>query len=291
MKSPLEAAACAVNVGILRAASLFVPHAGAWSGAQSGAVSFGRCARKRTAGSRGRRSVRLPASALAHLATHFVCGGSTGIDTRHKLRERDRSRCALFQSNRPGNVSFFWLLLVGASYGLARILPGVRAERSLPEVPVRSGLVLIENNNNDDSLTTISSGQFEAWKERKQEFFDGFAFYRVSRESVNLGPVSKGWGVASASSNLFALMGLPVRFRQTGASARRRFAQRNFERGCVEARVRRRSARGGQRGARGFAPGNDCRRGARRPLAVARPGGCMAAGAGLDVIRKKAPVT
>jgi hypothetical protein len=108
--------------------------------------------------------------------------------------------------------------LVGASYGLTRLLPGVRTEQSMPEVAARSGLVLIENAENEDSPPTISSGQFEAWKERKQEFFDGFAFYRVSRERVNLGLVSQGWGVASASSNFFALMGLPIRFRRTDAN-------------------------------------------------------------------------
>ncbi len=218
MKSPLEAAACAVNVGILRAASLFVPHCRRmeWRSEWRGELW----------------QVRSQTNSRFSWAQEYEIAGFClgAFSDAFCLRRIDRHRYAAqtprtrslplraFSVESAWQCLLFLVALVGASYGLARILPGVRAERSLPEVPVRSGLVLIENNNNDDSLTTISSGQFEAWKERKQEFFDGFAFYRVSRESVNLGPVSKGWGVASASSNLFALMGLPVRFRQTGAS-------------------------------------------------------------------------
>jgi hypothetical protein len=113
--------------------------------------------------------------------------------------------------------------LLSASYGVSRWLPGVRAERSLLRSGVRSGLVLIEDVNNEDSPRTISSGQYQAWKDRKQEFFDGFAFYRVTRERVNWKPIEDrpredaGWGVGRASSNFFTLLGMPVEFRETGA--------------------------------------------------------------------------
>jgi hypothetical protein len=114
--------------------------------------------------------------------------------------------------------------VLGASLLLARLLPGVRAERSLLRPGVRPGLVLIEDVNNEDSPRTISHGQYRAWKSRKQEFFDGFAFYRVTRENVNWRPVddrsreSAGWGVGRASSNFFTLLDLPVQFRGAMAS-------------------------------------------------------------------------
>lgn len=114
--------------------------------------------------------------------------------------------------------------MLGTSFILTRLLPGVRAERSLVRQGMRSGLVLIEDVNNEDSPRTISSGQYRAWKNRKQEFFDGFAFYRVTKEKVNWRPVedssyeSAGWGVGRASSNFFTLLGLPVQFRETGAN-------------------------------------------------------------------------
>jgi hypothetical protein len=120
-------------------------------------------------------------------------------------------------------------VMLGASFTLVRLLPGVRAERSLSRQGVRTGLVLIEDVTNDDSPRTISSGQYRAWKDRKQEFFDGFAFYRVTRESVNWRPVedssheSAGWGVGRASSNFFTLLGLPVQFRVTGATVNSNF--------------------------------------------------------------------
>ncbi len=136
------------------------------------------------------------------------------------------------RARRPLALSFgsaWWCLLwlaalLGLSYGLGRWLPGVRAERSLSQCMVRRGLVLIEYADYEDSAPTISSGQYRAWKDRKQEYFDGFAFYRVTRERVNreaeqAGPDGgAGWGVARASSNFFALMGLPVRFGETGAN-------------------------------------------------------------------------
>ena len=114
--------------------------------------------------------------------------------------------------------------LLGASFLLTRVLPGVRAERSLVRQGMRSGLLLIEDVNNENSPRTISSGQYQAWKNRKQEFFDGFAFYRVTKEKVNWRPVqdssheSAGWGVGRASSNFFTLLGVPVQFREAGAN-------------------------------------------------------------------------
>jgi hypothetical protein len=114
--------------------------------------------------------------------------------------------------------------LLGVTFTVARLLPGVRAERSFLRNEVRPGLVLIEDVNNEDSPRTISSDQYQAWKDRKQEFFDGFAFYRVTRENVKWRPAeessrgSAGWGVGRASSNFFTLLGLPVLFRGKGAS-------------------------------------------------------------------------
>jgi hypothetical protein len=115
--------------------------------------------------------------------------------------------------------------LAGVSLALARLLPGVRTERSLSHNGVRPGLVLIENVNNEDSPRTISPVQYRAWKDRKQEFFDGFAFFRVTREDVNWRPLddnsreSASWGVGRASSNFFTLLDVPVQLRGARAGA------------------------------------------------------------------------
>lgn len=106
-------------------------------------------------------------------------------------------------------------VLLASSYALMHLLPGVRAKQSLSQVATRSGLVLIKSVNNEDSLPTISSGQYRAWKNRKQEFFDGLAFYRITKEDVSWQQLDSSrdrapWGVARASSNFFTLLGLPV---------------------------------------------------------------------------------
>jgi len=112
------------------------------------------------------------------------------------------------------------VVLLGASYALMRALPGVRAQQKLSLMATRPGLVLIEYINNEDSLPTISSGQYRIWKDRNQEFFDGFAFYRITKENVSWRQQDSsgdraGWGVARASSNFFTLLGLPVQFKDS----------------------------------------------------------------------------
>jgi hypothetical protein len=72
----------------------------------------------------------------------------------------------------------------------------------------------------DDSQPTISPRKFDSWQGRQQKYFDGFSFYRVNREAVDLnapqtgGTTKSAWGVARASSNLFTLMGLPIEFAE-----------------------------------------------------------------------------
>ena len=150
--------------------------------------------------------------------TAFCLGAfqDAGSLARH-WRQRDMPGPALRGS--PAQCILLLAALLAASYVMAHLLPGVRAERSLSPRHVSPGLVLIQYEYSDDGApATISPGQYRAWKGRKQQYFDGFAFYRVTEESVGQGAVSAGahekagWRVARASSNLFALLGLPVQF-------------------------------------------------------------------------------
>lgn len=118
----------------------------------------------------------------------------------------------------------FLAAMLAASYALALLLPGVRAERSLTPIQIGPGLVLIQDvASSDDSSPSVLPKQFRAWKERKQRYFDGFAFYRVTQEAVRResgltdSGEESGWGVAHASENLFALLGLPVQFPESDA--------------------------------------------------------------------------
>ena len=116
-------------------------------------------------------------------------------------------------------------LLLGASFALARILPGVSVARGRAQAVVRSGLVLIENVNNENSPHTISSYQYQAWRASRQKFFDGFAFYRIANEQVSWEAIEagsragEGWGVAHASANFFSLIGLPVGLTDASSNA------------------------------------------------------------------------
>jgi hypothetical protein len=112
--------------------------------------------------------------------------------------------------------------LLAASYILSLLLPGVQAERSLWPRKVNSNLVLIQQFDGDGSQPTISPEQLRSWEGRRQKYFDGFAFYRVTQEDVDAESSSRGakakprWGVARASVNLFAILGMTVQLDEAG---------------------------------------------------------------------------
>ena len=114
---------------------------------------------------------------------------------------------------------------LAASYAIALLLPGVRAERSLWPRKVNPNLVLIQQEgSSDNSRPTIAPGVFRSWEGRRQKYFDGFAFYRLDREAVSAETIAGRtaakfeWGVGRASSNLFTLLGLPVEFADPSAA-------------------------------------------------------------------------
>jgi hypothetical protein len=110
--------------------------------------------------------------------------------------------------------------MLAASYSMTLLLPGVRAEHFLSKYRADPGLVMIQDASNRKAGPTISSAQFRAWSGRRQKYFDGLAFYRITPEAVSTAPhIQTGWEVAGASSNLFVLLGLPVRFEPLAGGA------------------------------------------------------------------------
>jgi hypothetical protein len=107
----------------------------------------------------------------------------------------------------------FLTALITASFALAIALPGVRAEFLELRYPVAPRIVLIQNaRSNEDSVPTISASQFRIWKNRRQQLFDGFAFYRVKQEPSQTSSFRSPFIIAHTSANLFQLLGLPIRF-------------------------------------------------------------------------------
>jgi hypothetical protein len=99
--------------------------------------------------------------------------------------------------------------LLAVSYGLALMLPGVRAQNAAAGIRMNEGLLLIEKAATaDEGTATVPVDDYRVWKARKQRFFDGFAFYRMQREHAGSG----AWNVAYASENLFWMLGIPMRF-------------------------------------------------------------------------------
>jgi len=110
------------------------------------------------------------------------------------------------------------LLLLSASLAafvfFAWVLPGVHSVDEAARNSLRDGLVLIRHAGSD---ATISPAQYLAWKSRRQRYFDGLGFYRISGESS---PTRnhRAWTVAHASFGFFALLGIPLDFPAAPAS-------------------------------------------------------------------------
>src|ERR1700722_17690969 len=104
--------------------------------------------------------------------------------------------------------------LIAISYGVAMLLPDVSAILHFSAYRDTRNLMLLRDaHSSDDSVPTISASQYQVWKGRRQELFNGFAYYQVAEQSLSMesSAATKG-AVASASSNLFDLLGLRVRY-------------------------------------------------------------------------------
>src|SRR5262249_35258716 len=111
--------------------------------------------------------------------------------------------------------------LLAASYLLAQVLPGVRAENHPSLYRGNPNLIMIQDAfASSDSLATISSDRFKTWKARPQRDFDGLAFYRIAKENI-APPVGRPerWKVAHASMNLFWMLGLPTELSAVSGDA------------------------------------------------------------------------
>jgi hypothetical protein len=138
------------------------------------------------------------------------------------LRRARRSHAAFAApiKSTPRDCLLALAVLLAVCYALALLLPGVRAERGLGAQRISNRLVHIQLAAEDNDLhPTITPRQFRSWEAQRPMFFDGFAFYRVSRELMQTtllpsGPPrgARDWAVARADSNIFTLLGLPVEF-------------------------------------------------------------------------------
>ena len=198
-------------IGLLRCASLLVPRnrRAEWSREWRGELWHVRqaCTPAGRSGWKGEREV-----------TQFCLGAFQDALCLRRAGQHYRQTFAAIEGTARQCILIL-VAILALSDAIALLLPGVRAELSLWPRKVNPSLVLIQNQgSNFNSPPSISPTQFRSWKARQQKYFDNFAFYRVTHESVELEPGSgqkqdsAGWGVAHASSNLFMLLGFPVQF-------------------------------------------------------------------------------
>jgi hypothetical protein len=104
--------------------------------------------------------------------------------------------------------------VLSAAYIIGLLLPGVRASKDLSWYQIRAGTILIQGAHSESGSTAaLTIGRVQAWRASRQRYFDGFAFYRTGPELVSVPAGARAkWQIAHATSNLFALLGVPVRF-------------------------------------------------------------------------------
>ena len=163
------------------------------------------------------RHVRIPAHGVSWKAEQEVARFCLGAfqDARCLREQFVRERAP--HTTTMGSASQCILLLVclvATSYGVALLLPGVSVVRHSPQYRDARNLMLIHDAHySTDSNPTISAAQYQMWRQRRQDIFDGFAFYQVMRNPVSTPSHGQATvGIAVASSNLFKLLGVPIRF-------------------------------------------------------------------------------
>jgi hypothetical protein len=201
------------NLGLLRLASLLLPtqDRGEWWREWRSELWHVRqaCTPQSTLSWKGEREVA--AFCLGAFQDAFCLRGEAG---RKKVplatTKGSAAQCILFL-----------IAIIAASYCIALLRPGVRAELLSSRYRVPHNLTMIQNARyRQDSVPTISAEQVRMWRGRKQQIFDGFAFYQIVQEPVSTSsPAHAALRIARSSPNLFERLALPVRFASTGCEA------------------------------------------------------------------------
>ena len=147
------------------------------------------------------------------------CAGA--IQDAWTLRKLEKRKPGTAFHGSAAECLLILLALFAASYLLSQLLPGVRAENDPSLYRVNPNLIMIQDAfAGDDSLATISVENYKIWKTSRQRYFDGFAFYRIAKETVIGRDESKErWKVAHASPNLFWMLGLPTTLSSVSGDA------------------------------------------------------------------------
>lgn len=132
------------------------------------------------------------------------------------LRKRSWQKHPPFSAAWGGAPLCLLVLATGlfASWGIALLSPGVRAEREMSRIRIYPWQLLQKHSGPDDrALNVIAEQGVKASLGRVRRYFDGFAYYWVTHEPISSKAAPKTqWIVAHASSDLFAVLQFPIRF-------------------------------------------------------------------------------
>ncbi|MGA9586262.1 MAG: hypothetical protein WBQ95_13090 [Terracidiphilus sp.] len=107
--------------------------------------------------------------------------------------------------------TLLWLsAALALCFVISRLLPGIEAENEAARYHVKPSALLVSEAAADSTQSSISAALYQDWKATPQRFFKELAFYRISRETADAGPVLLSLNVAHSTKNLFQLLGLPV---------------------------------------------------------------------------------
>ena len=109
--------------------------------------------------------------------------------------------------------ALLWLsVILLLCFLVTSLLPGVKAEKEAAQFLINPNALVISEATDHSSKPSIPAGLYLNWKYTHQRFFQDLAFYHVTRETAQSGSSRIPWKVARSSTNLFSLLGVPLKF-------------------------------------------------------------------------------
>jgi hypothetical protein len=204
MKSPSDVALSAIQRTALHAASLLVPAAEREDWA---CEWFSELWHVRSSHLRIDETISLQSQGEI---TFFCLGAFADALCVRELAARSGER----RSHMHGSAAqpLLWLsVILLLCFLITILLPGVQAEREAAQFVVNPSALVISEATDKASRPSIPAGLYLNWKYTHQRFFQDLAYYHVTRETAESGSARISWKVARSSTNLFSLLGVPLK--------------------------------------------------------------------------------
>ena len=205
MKSPSDVALSAIQRSTLHAASLLVP-----SSEREDWISewFAELWHVRSSYLRIDETISLQSQGEI---TWFCLGAfADAYCVRALTADPGRRRAHMHGSATQALLWLSTILLL--CFLITSLLPGLRAEREAAKFLTNPNALLISEAADHNSKPSIPAGLYLNWKYTHQRFFQDLAFYHVTRETAQSGSTRISLNVARSSTNLFSLLGVPLKY-------------------------------------------------------------------------------